>query len=91
MTTVLLTHKLTALLQDYKHSLQQSIVDYILQDRSEQERLRISALPVAHCPRVVRAPIPWHDTWCEVQSMQAQQLFTTSSVMRGLQELWHSK
>ena len=29
--------------------------------------------------------------WQEVQAVQAQQLFTTSSVMRGLQELWHNK
>ena len=85
-------HSLHAsLLQDYNHSLQKSIVDYILQDRSEQTRLRIPAVPVVHRPRVVRAPVPWHDTQCEVQSMQTQQLFTTSSVMRSLQELWHSK
>ena len=77
-------------MQDYKHSLRKSIVDYVLKDRSELARLRIPVVPNAYTPRVVRAPIPWHSTWCEVQDMQAQQLFTTSSVMRGLQELWHT-
>lgn len=85
------THSNVLLVQDYNYSLRKSIVDYILQDRSEQARLRIPAVPLAYRPRVVRAPIPWHNTWREVQAMQAQQLFTTSSVMRGLQELWHHK
>lgn len=66
-------------------------MDYILEDHSEMVRLRIRSRPQEQQRRVIRAPVPWHDAWQEVQEAQSQQLFTTSSVMRSLQELWNTK
>jgi dynein heavy chain len=41
-------------------SIKQSIVDYILLDDSERQRLMIPTLIERYKPKICRAPVPWH-------------------------------
>ncbi|XP_044191900.1 dynein axonemal heavy chain 3 isoform X1 [Thunnus albacares] len=74
--------------RDYNFSLKKSIVDYILMDLSERQRLSISSIPVPFPRRVIRAPVPWAATYREAQTWQSQHLFTVSHIMVLLQDVW---
>eukprot|EP00064_Thunnus_orientalis_P010890 superscaffoldBa00001518_g10919 len=74
--------------RDYNFSLKKSIVDYILMDLSERQRLSISSIPVPFPRRVIRAPVPWAATYREAQTWQSQHLFTVSYIMVLLQDVW---
>lgn len=64
------------------------LVDYILMDPSERQRLSISSIPMPFPRRVIRAPVPWATSYTEAQMWQSQHLFTTSPVMILLQDVW---
>ncbi|KAM7373014.1 hypothetical protein PAMP_007900 [Pampus punctatissimus] len=74
--------------RDYYFSLKKSIVDYILMDLSERQRLSISSIPMPFPRRVIRAPVPWAATYREAQTWQSQHLFTISHIMVLLQDVW---
>ena len=38
--------------------------------------------------RVIRAPVPWHNSYLSIQQAQSVQLFTSNSIMLELQQLW---
>lgn len=77
--------------EDYKRSWQKSIVDYVLMDSSEKERLKIGSFPRAFSQRIIRAPVPWHDSFHQSKAAQVLQLFTTNRVMAELHVLWCNK
>ena len=76
---------------NYKESWQKAIVDYILMDSVEKERLRISAFPHSFPLRLIRAPVPWHNNFLQCREAQMQQLFITNRIMTELQRLWWEK
>ena len=76
---------------DYRKSWQKSIVDYVLMDSCERDRLRINSYPHEFPQRVIRAPVPWHGSFHEAKEAQTLQLFITNSIMRELDALWRSK
>lgn len=77
--------------KDYKLSWQKAAVDYILLDPTERARLRIHFVPRVSVSLVVRAPVPWHETFLSSKEMQLHQLFITSRVMEHIQLLWWNK
>uniref|UniRef100_A0A8C4DXT9 Dynein axonemal heavy chain 3 n=1 Tax=Dicentrarchus labrax TaxID=13489 RepID=A0A8C4DXT9_DICLA len=74
--------------RDYYFSLKKSIVDYILMDPSERQRLSISSIPKPFPRRVIRAPVPWATSYKEAHKWQSQHLFTVSPIMVLLQDVW---
>ncbi|XP_061847983.1 dynein axonemal heavy chain 3 [Colius striatus] len=76
---------------DYRISLVKAIVDYILMDPAERERLSIESAPRPFPQRVVRAPVPWHSSYEEVKSWNERNLFIVNSLMPTLQQLWLSE
>ncbi|XP_056255668.1 dynein axonemal heavy chain 3 [Seriola aureovittata] len=74
--------------RDYYFSLKKSIVDYILIDPSECQRLSISSIPKPFPSRVIRAPVPWAASYREAHMWQNQHLFTLSHIMILLQDVW---
>uniref|UniRef100_A0A7N8X0D6 Uncharacterized protein n=1 Tax=Mastacembelus armatus TaxID=205130 RepID=A0A7N8X0D6_9TELE len=74
--------------RDYYFSLKRSIVDYILMDPSERQRLSISTISKPFPWRVVRAPVPWASSFREAHVWQSQHLFTVSHIMLLLQDVW---
>ncbi|KAI9331944.1 dynein heavy chain and region D6 of dynein motor-domain-containing protein [Obelidium mucronatum] len=69
---------------DYLMALKQSIVDYILLDEDERERLKIPPMPPRYIPRIARAPVPWHETVNGVKLFMAENLLITNPVMLEL-------
>ncbi|NXN95540.1 DYH3 protein, partial [Rhinopomastus cyanomelas] len=76
---------------DYRISLMKSIVDYILMDPAERERLFIGSTPRPFLPRVVRAPVPWHSSYVEAKSWNEKNLSRMNPLMPTLQQLWMSQ
>ncbi|KAG7245081.1 hypothetical protein INR49_023647, partial [Caranx melampygus] len=74
--------------RDYYLSLKKSIVDYILIDPSERQRLSVSSIPKPFPRRVIRAPVPWAAGYKEAHEWQSQHLFTVSNIMILLQDVW---
>ena len=52
--------------QDYVGASKQAVLDYLLLDPEERERLGIPVRPELWRPRVVRAPVPWHQSFLQV-------------------------
>ncbi|XP_010216373.1 PREDICTED: dynein heavy chain 3, axonemal [Tinamus guttatus] len=76
---------------DYRIHLMKAIVDYILMDPAERERLFIGNTPRPFPRRVVRAPVPWHSSYQEAKSWNETNLFTVNPLMHTLQQLWLSE
>ncbi|XP_042559183.1 dynein axonemal heavy chain 3 isoform X2 [Clupea harengus] len=74
--------------KDYDYSLRKSIVDYILQDPSERERVFILNVPQPFPNRVIRGPVPWSRSFHQVHNWHIQHLFTVNPMMFHLQNLW---
>ncbi|XP_075305326.1 dynein axonemal heavy chain 3 [Odontesthes bonariensis] len=74
--------------RDYIISLKKSIVDYILMDPSECQRLSISSIPKPFPRRVIRAPVPWTLIFKEASIWQSQHLYTICPIMGLLQDVW---
>ncbi|XP_032391908.1 dynein heavy chain 3, axonemal isoform X1 [Etheostoma spectabile] len=74
--------------RDYDFSLKENIVNYILMDPSERQRLSISSVPKPFPRRVIRSPVPWAASYKEVQTWQSRHLFTISHIMVLLQDVW---
>ncbi|KAJ7985025.1 hypothetical protein DPEC_G00360850 [Dallia pectoralis] len=73
---------------DHNFSLRKSIVDYILKDPLERQRLFISNVPRPFPRRVIRRPVPWAAMYDQAWTWQRQHLFTVNPMMVHLQELW---
>ncbi|OAJ37962.1 hypothetical protein BDEG_21931 [Batrachochytrium dendrobatidis JEL423] len=72
----------------YATSAKQSIVDYILLDPSEQQRLLIPQFFANYVPRIARAPVPWHDSLITANTYIEQNLFITNPVMIQLLQIY---
>ncbi|XP_028914074.1 dynein heavy chain 3, axonemal isoform X2 [Ornithorhynchus anatinus] len=77
--------------RDYYLSLMRSIVDYILMDPGERQRLFIGNIPQVFPQRVIRAPVPWHSTYQRVKKQNEECLFTVNPMMLILQNLWFAE
>ena len=73
---------------DYVVAAKKSILDYILLDKEEKERLNISVRPEAWQPRVIRAPVPWHQNFLQSSQFCRHHLFSLNTVMIKLNDLW---
>ncbi|KAM6899568.1 dynein axonemal heavy chain 3 [Xenentodon cancila] len=74
--------------QEYFFILKKNIVDYILMDPSECQRLSISSIPKPFPKRIIHAPVPWALSYREACIWQNQHLFTVSPIMIMLQQVW---
>lgn len=75
----------------YQLSLKIAIVDYILRDSAELKRLKIASVPRVFPQKIIRAPVPWHDSMRQAYDAQVQQLFITNMIMSELLLLWQNK
>ena len=73
---------------DYITAAKRSVLDYILLDTEERARLGISLRPEPWQPRVVRAPVPWHQNFLQAKQFCRHNLFSLNTVMIKLNDLW---
>ena len=67
------------------------LVDYILKDQSEKERLHIKWTPRPYPQRIVRAPVPWASSYKTMKEWNNTFLFNTNTIMLELQNIWHDQ
>ncbi|KAI9217055.1 dynein heavy chain, N-terminal region 2-domain-containing protein, partial [Blastocladiella britannica] len=67
--------------RDYALYFKKAIVDYILLDADERERLMIPRVPASYVPRIIRAPFPWHDGVVVTKAYVEKNLFITNPTM----------
>lgn len=72
----------------YDLALRQSIVDYILMDPNEQTRLGIPLFNIPYVPRILRAPVPWHDSITNTKAFINENLHITNPVMLELLKIY---
>ena len=73
---------------NYDLAVRQAIVDYILLDQHERQRVKIQHVPRTFRLRTIRAPIVWHDTMNETKKDLLVKLHTNNRIMTLLQTLW---
>ena len=78
----------TEIRSDYDIAIRKAIVDYILLDPSERQRVRIHRIPKVHRTRTIRGPIVWHETINETKTALQVMLHVTNPMMAALQRLW---
>uniref|UniRef100_A0A8C5KDB1 Dynein axonemal heavy chain 3 n=1 Tax=Jaculus jaculus TaxID=51337 RepID=A0A8C5KDB1_JACJA len=76
---------------DYYCSLMKSIVDYILMDPMEKNRLFIESTPRLFPHRVIRAPVPWHNVYQSAKRWNEEHLHTVNPMIQHLKELWFAE
>uniref|UniRef100_A0A3Q3X6X1 Dynein heavy chain linker domain-containing protein n=1 Tax=Mola mola TaxID=94237 RepID=A0A3Q3X6X1_MOLML len=74
----------------YEFGLKKSIVDYILMDAAERQRLTIFSIPKHFPSKVITAPVPWGARYKEVLNWQKQHVFAATPLMVQLQHIWQS-
>ncbi|XP_046326217.1 dynein axonemal heavy chain 3-like [Haliotis rufescens] len=72
----------------YEMSIRKSIVDYVLKDQDERDRLHIAWTPKPFPLRLIRAPVPWHQSYHQAHNFNLNHLFITNSIMHDLQNIW---
>ncbi|CAF3510924.1 unnamed protein product [Rotaria socialis] len=78
----------TEIHNDYDLALRKAIVDYILLDPNERQRVKIQHIPKRFNLRTIRAPIAWHDTMDETKRDLLSTLHMNNPIMTFLQTLW---
>jgi dynein heavy chain len=73
---------------DYDLAIRKSIVDYILLDPHERQRVKIHNVPKTFRLRTIRAPIAWHDTMDQTKKDLLIELHGNNPIMTSLQTLW---
>lgn len=73
---------------DYDLAIRKSIVDYILLDPKERQRVKIQNIPKTFYLNTIRAPISWHDTMDQTKKDLLFTLHGNNPIMTSLQTLW---
>ena len=78
----------TEIHSDYDLAIRKAIVDYILLDPHERQRVKIQRTPKPFHLRTIRAPIAWHDTMDDTKKDLQITLHGNNPIMSALQTLW---
>ncbi|CAF4055950.1 unnamed protein product, partial [Adineta steineri] len=72
----------------YDLAIRKAVVDYILLDPNERQRVKIQNIPKIFRLRTIRAPIEWHDSMNETKNDLLITLHGNNPIMTSLQKLW---
>ena len=48
---------------EYVSAVKRAVVDYVLMDEKERKRINVRKVPKRFATRVIRAPVPWHQSF----------------------------
>lgn len=74
----------------YNLAMKKSILNYILLDDKEKERLSIRKIPKVFIPRISRAPVPWHDNLIDIKNKIKENLFITNPIMHEIAKIFEN-
>ena len=72
----------------YLTSVKHAIVNYILLDDNEKQRLSIENCPEFYQPLTIRSPVPWGSSYAIAHRFAGENLHITSPHINQLQVLW---
>jgi dynein heavy chain len=78
-------------LQFYEQFIRKNLLHYILKDPKERKRLNIVRIPRDYPVLVVRAPVPWHNSFCVSQQLLEKHFYISNIVVLEIRDLWESK
>lgn len=87
----LLNQLKTEVKKDHNYSSRKAVVDYILKDEKEKERMFIKRIPKQFLSQCLRAPVPWSNIYQTSKCYIEKHLFITNPIMGALQNLWYEK
>eukprot|EP00095_Tigriopus_kingsejongensis_P002576 maker-scaffold274_size229011-snap-gene-1.23 protein:Tk02576 transcript:maker-scaffold274_size229011-snap-gene-1.23-mRNA-1 annotation:"hypothetical protein LOTGIDRAFT_210054" len=76
---------------DHLLAVKTSVVQYVLMDPEERQRVGISAIPRAFPRLLVRGPVPWHQQFLIAQQFCRHNLFVLHPIILRLRILWHRR
>lgn len=74
--------------QYYAVSAKEAILDYILLDPFERNRLQIRTYPIKYPTIVITSPVPWHCNKTISHQMLEKNLYIGNPIFDRLQNLW---
>lgn len=84
------THE-NEIMEFYSYHTRKNLLHYILKDPKELKRLRIQQIPCDYPVLVVRAPVPWHNTFCVSQQLMEKHFYNGNIVVLQIRDLWENK
>ncbi|XP_035205366.1 dynein heavy chain 3, axonemal-like, partial [Stegodyphus dumicola] len=77
--------------ENYYTAVKQGIIDYILLDKEERERLKIERIPPKWPHMFVRSPLPWPKLVSSTKAMLQSKVLFSRPCMRKILNLWAQK
>lgn len=85
--SMIATHK-KEILQLYDDFTRKNLLQYILKDPKERKRLRITRIRRDYPILIVRAPVPWHNSFCVSQQLMEKHFYNGNMVVLEIRDLW---
>ena len=77
---------------DYTVAVKKAIVNYVLMDEEERRRVNIESVPsLSYRPSIIRAPVPWRQSYLVSKQFCRHNLFITNPVVLKLTTIWNNR
>ncbi len=77
--------------EDYRVAEKRSIVDYVLMDPSERVRVNVPKVPRMFKPSIIRAPVPWRQSFLVSKQFCRHNLFITNPIVQRIRSTWEKR
>nr|CAI5856319.1 unnamed protein product [Callosobruchus analis] len=68
--------------------MRKHLLQYVLHDPGEWKRLNFETFPIDFPIMLIRAPVPWHTTFCLNQQLMEKHYYNGNVVLRKIRDLW---
>ncbi|XP_057653134.1 dynein axonemal heavy chain 3 [Diorhabda carinulata] len=68
--------------------MRKHLLQYVLKDPAEWKRLRFQTFPSDFPIMMVRAPVPWHSTYCISTQLMEKHYYNGNMIIRKIRDLW---
>lgn len=75
----------------YNEHMRWNLLTYVLNDPYEWKRLNIQTFPAVYPTMIIKAPVPWHATYCLAQQLVLRHLYIGNPVLLKIRDLWENK
>ncbi|RZC40467.1 DHC N2 domain containing protein [Asbolus verrucosus] len=79
------------ILMFYEVYSRQNLLHYILKDPKERKRLNVKRVPREYPIMIIRAPVPWHTSFCLSQQLMEKHFYNGNIVILEIRNLWEEK
>lgn len=84
----MITNHKDEILHLYNFYMRKNLLHYILKDPKERKRIRITRLPRDYPILVIRAPVPWHSSFCLSKQLMEKHFYNGNIIILEIRDLW---